>query len=108
MIYSILINSVAIFVTAWLLDGVKVKSYFTALGVAVILAIINAFLRPLIIWITLPLTIITLGLFVLVINAMMLMLADAIVEGFEIRNFSWALIFSILLAIVNGLLVWIL
>lgn len=107
MIYTLLINSVAVFITAYILDGVQVKNFLTAIGVAILLAIINAVIRPVIIFLTLPLTILTLGLFIIVINALMLMLVDKLVDGFKIRSFIWAVIFSLVLSIVNGLLLWI-
>lgn len=104
MLYTILINSIAIFLGAYLLKGVDVKNYLTALGVAVVLAIVNALIKPLIVILTLPLTILTLGLFVLVINAWMLMLTDKIVEGFKVKSFGYAFIFGILLSILNAIL----
>jgi putative membrane protein len=107
MIYSILINSVAVFIASYLLEGVKVRSFFTAILVAIVLALINTFIRPIILFLTLPLTILTLGLFVLVINALILMLIDRLLDGFEIRNFWWAVGFSIVLSLLNTLLFWI-
>lgn len=107
MIYSLLINSIAVFIAAYILDGVEIKSFFTAILVAIVLAIINTFIKPIILFLTLPLTIITLGLFILVINALILMLVDIMLEGLKIRNFWWAVIFSIVLSLLNGLLFWI-
>ncbi|TVQ66008.1 MAG: phage holin family protein [Balneolaceae bacterium] len=104
MIKILLINSIVIFAGAYLLNGVTVKNFLSAIGVAVVLAIINALLKPLILFLTLPLTILTLGLFVLVINAWMLMLADKVIDGFKIKNFWWAVIFSIFISIANGLM----
>ena len=107
MIYTLLINTVAVYLTAKLLDGVEIKSFFSALVVAVLLALVNTFIKPVIVFLTLPITILTLGLFIFVINALMLMLVDAISGGLKIRSFGWALIFSIVLSIINGLLFWI-
>lgn len=107
MIYSLLINSVAVFIAAYLLNGVEVKSFFTAILVAVVLALVNTFIKPIILFLTLPLTIITLGLFILVINAFILMAIDYFLEGFKIRNFWWAVLLSIVLSLINGLLYWI-
>ncbi|MDX1617737.1 MAG: phage holin family protein [Balneolaceae bacterium] len=107
MIYTLLINSVAVYFTAKLLDGVKIESFLSAVVVAVLLALVNTFIRPVIVFFTLPLTILTLGLFIFVINAMMLMLVDALIDSFEIKSFSWAVIFSIVLSILNALLFWI-
>jgi putative membrane protein len=104
MIFTILINSLAVFFGAYILNGVKVKNFLTAIGVAILLSMVNVFIKPLILLLTLPLTIITLGLFVFVINAWMLMLVDKLVDGFKIQSFAWAVIFSIVLMILNGLL----
>lgn len=107
MIYTLLINSIAVFLTAKLLDGVEIKSFFSAIVVAILLALVNTFIKPVIIFLTLPVTILTLGLFILVINAFMLMMVDAFTDGMKIKSFSWALIFSIVLSIINALLFWI-
>ncbi len=107
MIYTLLINSVAVYLTAKLLDGVQIKSFFSAVIVAILLALVNTFIKPVILFLTLPVTILTLGLFILVINALMLMLVDGLASGFKIRSFGWALILSIVLSVVNGLLFWI-
>lgn len=104
MLKILLINSVIIFLGAYLLRGVSIKNYWTALGVAILLGLINAFIKPLIILLTLPLTILTLGLFIWVINAWILMLIDKLVEGFQIRNFWWALIYSLFISLLNGIL----
>lgn len=104
MIKTLLINSIVIFLCAHLLKGVTIKSYWTSIGVAIVLAILNFLIRPLIIFFTLPLTVITLGLFILVINAWMLMLADKFVDGFNIQGFGYALVFSILISILNSIL----
>jgi putative membrane protein len=104
MIYTLLINSFAVFFGAYLLNGIEVKNYLTAIGVAIILAIINVILKPVIILFTLPLTVITLGLFVLVINAWMLMLVGKIVEGFKVHSFFSALFLGILMSVINVIL----
>ncbi len=104
MITTLLINSVAIFLCAYLLNGVEVKNYFTALGVAVVLAIVNVLIKPVIVLLTLPLTVITLGLFVLVINAWMLMLTGKIVDGFKVKGFGAAFLFGILISLLNAIL----
>lgn len=101
IIIKLLLNGAGIFVIGWLLSGVEMKSFFTALWVAVLLAVVNTFIKPVILFLTLPITIITLGLFILVINALMLMLVDALTDGMKIRNFWWALLFSFLLSLLN-------
>lgn len=104
MLKILLINSVVIFFAAYLLEGVKIKNFLTAIGAAILLGLINMFIKPLILFLTLPLTILTLGLFVLVINAWILMLIDKLVEGLEIRNFWWAAGYSLLISILNSIL----
>ncbi len=100
-IIRLLINAIAIFVIGYVLSGVKLKSFGTALWVAILLAIINTLVRPIVLFLTIPLSIITFGLFILVVNALMLMLADWIADGLEIKNFWWALLVSLILALLN-------
>lgn len=103
-LYTILINTLAVFIVAYLLKGVEVKNFFTALWVALCLALVNAVLRPILIFLTLPVTILTLGLFILVIDALMVMLINALIKDFKVKSFWWALLFSILLSVTNALL----
>jgi len=107
MIYTILINSIAVYITAKVLEGVEVKDFVNAIVVAIVLALVNAFIKPILVFLTLPVTIITLGLFILVINALMIMLVDSVLEDFKVRSFGWALLFGIVLSVVNALLFWI-
>lgn len=106
IIIKILINGVAVFLAAYLLKGVTVKNFGHALLVAIVLSVVNAIVRPVLIFLTIPITILTLGLFILVINALLIMLVDAILSGFKVRNFWWALLFSIILSIINAILTW--
>lgn len=99
-----LVSGLAIIITAYLLPGVAVAGFLAALVTALILGLINAILRPVLILLTLPLNILTLGLFTLVINALLVLLAAAIVPGFAVHGFWWALFFGIVLAIVNAAL----
>ena len=101
MIWSLLINSIGIFLIGYILKGVQIKSFLTAVGVAILLAIVNTLVKPILVFLTLPVTIITFGLFILVINALMLMLVDALIEGMKIKSFGWAFLFSLLLAVLN-------
>ena len=104
MIWAWLLNSVAVFATAKILPGVEIKNFWSAIVVAALLAIVNTFLTPILQFIALPVSILTLGLFALVINTLMIMLVDALVEGFKIKNFLWALIFGIVMSLVSGIL----
>ncbi|MBO6573428.1 phage holin family protein [bacterium] len=104
MIWAWLLNSVAVFATAKILPGVEIKNFWSAIVVAALLAIVNTFLTPILQFIALPVSILTLGLFALVINTLMIMLVDALVEGFKIKNFWWALLFGIVMSLVSGIL----
>lgn len=103
---KIIINTLAIFITAWLLgDAVLLHSFGAAIWVALALSIFNVTLKPLLIILTLPATIFSFGLFLFVINALIIMAADHLVDGFEVRSFLWAMFFSLILSIVNSFLV---
>lgn len=107
MLKILIINSIVVFIGAYLLEGVKIKNFWTAVGVAIILGLINMFIKPLILLLTLPLTILTLGLFVLVINAWILMVIDKLIDGLTIKGFWWAVIYSIIISVLNSFLLWI-
>ncbi len=98
------LRALAIMITAYLLPGIVLKSFFVALIVAVVLGIFNTILKPILIILTLPITILTLGLFTLVINAGMIMLTSKFVDGFYVQSFWWALLFSLILSLVNAIL----
>jgi len=98
------LSALAIFVAAYVLPGVDLESFVTALVVAVVLGVINAFIKPVILILTLPINILTLGLFTFVINALVILLVSAVVPGFKVDGFLWALIFSILLSVINIIL----
>lgn len=102
-IISLLLSAVAIVLSAYLLPGAHVDTFLTAVAVAALLAILNAIVRPILILLTIPVTILTLGLFLLVINALIILMADSLIPGFSVENFWWALAFGIILSIVNGI-----
>lgn len=102
-IIRLLLNGLAVVLTAYLLPGVEVSDYGTALIVALILAIINVIVKPILVILTIPITIVTLGLFLLVINAAIILFVDNLVGGFYVSNFWWALLFSLILSIFNSL-----
>ncbi len=103
-IVKFIISSLAVYFTAWLLPGVAIDDYFTALGVALVLGLLNLFVKPILILFTLPATVLTLGLFLLVINAVVILIADKLVTEFRVDGFLWALVFSVVLSFVTGLL----
>ncbi len=91
-------------VAGLLLSGVEIRSYGTSLLVALVLAILNLILKPILVILTIPITIVTLGLFLLVINAVIALIASHIVPGFYIDGFWWAVAFSIIVSILNYLI----
>jgi putative membrane protein len=99
-----ILRAMAIMITAYLLPGIIIKSFFVALVVAVVLGLFNTILRPILIILTLPINILTLGLFTLVINAGLIMLTSNVVPGFFVKSFWWALLFSLILSLVNAIL----
>jgi putative membrane protein len=104
ILINLIVNTFSVFAVSYLLKGVDIDSFTTALVVAIILALLNATIKPLIILLTLPLTLFTLGFFLLVINALMIFLAARWVDGFEVAGFWTAVFFSMLISIVNGIL----
>ena len=96
-----IVSALAIIVAAYLLPGVRVDSFTTGLVVAVVLGIINAFLKPLLLLLTLPINIVTLGLFTLVINALLVLVAASIVPGFHVDGFWAAFFYAIVLSLIN-------
>lgn len=102
--FKILLTAIAVIALANLLPGVTVTSYTTAVIVAAVIALLNLFVKPLLIFFTLPATIVTLGLFLFVINAVIIIFASKLVHGFAVDGFFTALIFSILLSIFRSFL----
>jgi len=86
---------------AYILPGVHVENLWVALLVALVMGILNILVKPLLIILTLPITIVTFGLFLLVINALLVLLASHIVPGFTVDSFWWALLFSLLVSVIN-------
>jgi putative membrane protein len=104
LIRNLLINTVSIFAVSYILSGIQIDSLVTALIVAVVMAVLNVTLKPFLIVITIPVTVITFGLFLLVINVLVLYAAEALIDGFHIAGFWWALAFSFLVSFVNSIL----
>jgi len=100
-VFHILVTAILLFVVGKLVTGIEVRDAKAALFGALVLGLTNALVRPVLVFFTLPLTIITLGLFLFVINAVMLMIAAALVDGFKVRGFGPALIGSLLLSLLN-------
>ena len=103
--FKILLTALAVIVLASFVPGIDIENnYLTAVIVAVVISLLNMFVRPLIIFFTLPATIVTLGLFLFVINAIIILLAGKLVDGFHVSGFFAALIFSILLSLFRSYL----
>lgn len=103
-IMRIIFTSIVAFGLSYILSGVRIESFWAAIILAIVLAILNAIVKPLLIFFTLPLTIVTLGLFLFVINALIILLADKLIDGFSVDGFWWALLFSLLLSAVTAIL----
>lgn len=104
MLKRILLSSLAVFALAYFLPGIVVSNYAYAILVAVVLGLLNALVKPILIIFTLPVTVLTMGLFLLVINAAIVMMADNFLSGFEVNGFWNALLFSILLAFLESIM----
>ena len=101
IIINLLLSGLAVVIAAYVLPGIKVDGYFTAIVVAVVLGIVNAVLKPILLALTLPINMLTLGFFTFVVNALLVMLVASIVPGFMVDGFAWALAFSLVLYLVN-------
>ncbi len=98
-IIKLLVTAIAVIISSYFLPGVSVESFMIAILVAAVLAFLNVIIKPVLIFFTIPLTILTLGLFLLVINALIILLTDFLVPGFEVNGFWWALLFSLILSL---------
>ncbi|ALM08958.1 membrane protein [Sediminicola sp. YIK13] len=104
LILRILLSALAVVILAKILPGIGVDSYTTAIIVAIVLSLLNFIVKPILVILTLPITILTLGLFLLIINAIIILLADNLISGFEVTNIWWALLFSLLLSFLQSVL----
>ncbi len=104
LIIKWLIMTASVMIAAYVIPGITVRSFFSALWVALFLGIVNMLLRPFLLLITLPINILTLGLFTFVINGVIILLASSIVKGFQVSGFWIAVLFSIMLSIINYLM----
>jgi putative membrane protein len=103
VIIRFLLSGVAVMLTAYLLPGAHVEDYWAALLVAVLISLSNTLVRPILVIFTIPITIVTLGLFLLVINAAIILMVDYFVDSFRVDGFWWALGFSLVLSVFNSL-----
>ena len=98
IVVRFILYTVAVLITAYMLPGVIIKDFWTGVLVAAVLSLINAFIKPLLVLLTIPVVFVTLGFFLLVINAGLVLLAALMVQGFEVASFWWALLFSLVLS----------
>ena len=99
IIIRLLVTSVLVMIISHLMKGVIVDEFMSALTVAVVLALLNLFIKPILVILTLPVTILTLGFFYLVINAAMILVCDHFIDGFKVSTFWTAMLFSIILSL---------
>lgn len=103
-IMRIIVTSVIAYGLSKILSGIHVIDFWTAIALAIVLAILNAIVKPILIILTFPITLLTFGLFLFVINAAIILFADKLLDGFRVDGFWWALLFSLLLSIVTSVL----
>ena len=104
LIIKLLLTALAVLVLAEILSGVTVESYGSAVIVAVVIALLRLIVRPILVILTLPITIVTFGLFLLIINAIIILMAGYFVSGFTVATIWWALLFSLLLSLFQSVL----
>lgn len=104
LIIRLLITTILVLIIANYMDGVSVENLSSSIKVAVVLAILNAIVKPILVFFTFPITIFTLGLFLLAINAIIIMICDHFLDGFKVDGFLTALIFSIILSISQSIM----
>ena len=104
LLLNLLLNTFSVIATAYILPGVVVSSILTAAIVAVVLGTLNTFVKPILLFLALPITFLTLGLFTLVINAVLVLIAAELVPGFEVVSFWYAILFSIVISLIGSFL----
>lgn len=99
-IVKLLISAAIVILTAWITPGVQIRNFGSAIIVALVFALLNIFVKPIMIVLTIPLTILTFGLFLWIINAFIIYIASKLVTGFKVDGFGWALLYSLFLSII--------
>ena len=103
-IIKVLVTAVAAYVAAWLLPGVAIVDVKTTVIVALVLALLNAIVKPILVILTIPITVLTLGLFLLIINAIIVKLADWLIDGFTVHGWLTAILFSLIVTVASYIL----
>jgi putative membrane protein len=104
-ITNLLLTAIAVVIGAYLLPGIHLSGFFDAIIVAIVISLINIFVKPVLVVLTIPITFLTLGLFLFVIDAIVILLAGNLISGFEVDGFWPALLFSIVLSILTSILI---
>lgn len=102
LLTRLIVSSLSVFLAGWLLPGVQIDSFTTAAGIAIVLGLLNATLKPLLIIITIPITLMSLGLFLLIINALIIGVADQWIDGLDVRSTWTAILFSFLISTISS------
>lgn len=103
LLVRVIVTALLVMIIPYFLKGIVVDAFTTALTVALVLGVLNLFVKPIFVLFTLPITVFSLGLFLLVINGMMIMLCDYFVDGFDVKNIGWAMLFSVVLTLSQSL-----
>lgn len=104
MILKVLLYALSVYVTGWVLPGVTIDNYLTSILLAITLGALNTFVKPILILLSAPITLLTLGLFIFVIDAFIIKMASSLLDGFIVDSWGWAMAFSIVLSLVSSLL----
>lgn len=104
VIIRLFVLALAVFVASYIIPGVEIDSPASLLVVSVVLGVVNTFIKPILVILTLPLTVLTLGIFLLLLNGILIMIVSSIVPGFEVESFFSAILFSIVVSLVSSLL----
>jgi len=99
-----IVLTISIWLTAKLLPGAEIESFVTAIPVALVLTVFNALFKPLLVLLTIPVTIVTFGLFIFIINGLIIWWVSGLFSGFNVQSFGWAIVFSLLLSIIQSVL----
>lgn len=103
-IIRLFLSAIAITLSNFIIPGVRVDGFWSAILAAAVLGLVNTFIKPILVLLSLPVTVLTLGLFLLVINAALIMLVSKIVPGFHVDGFWWAMLFSVIITVITSLL----
>lgn len=104
VLMRLLISGLSVVITSYLLPGIHIENFLTAIVVGVVLGIINTVIKPVLIILTLPINLLTLGLFTFLLNGLLVLLTSSLVPGFRVDSFGWAILFSILISCVSWFL----